>query len=698
MRYFSLEARELLEKLSQHTLDFERSRSEELLSALLRHAHTLKGAARVVRQAQIAQTVHKFEELLGGYRGRAETFPDAEVDQLLRWLDDIAAALASLGQPASAQPPAVPEAPSATAPQAAAPPDAAPARAGPQDSAAGASAEEGGLSVLTHQGLEVDGLLEDLRAANSQLEVLRRDLQTVERGKALSELLLAQLSGDRPAPSARFVAEELQSELRGVERSLAFAMDQIERELDQVRESTERLRLVRAGILFPILRRVVRDAALELGLRAELETQGGDLRLDPQLLTSIQGALIQAVRNSLAHGIEPSEQRSAAGKPAQGAVLLAVSRRGGRVVFRCRDDGRGIDLPSVRARLQEQGLAAGELSDQAVLELLLRGGVSTSKVATQAAGHGIGLDLIRDTAARLGGEMRLASEPGGFTEIVLEVPWTLAGMDFLQLVVHPESRRSVLLPMESVRGALHLSEQDISREANRESVLFEGQAVRLVALGWLLGQTGTAAAGECKTALVVEGTQGRMALATGSLQGTRTATLLPLPPWSQASDMVAGAALNADGDPQLVLDADGLLLAALRSRFAQADADSEPMSARLLVIDDSLTTRMLQQSILESSGFEVELASSAEEGLEKVRQDSYGLILVDVDMPGMNGFEFLEVLRADPRLASVPAIMVTSRDAAEDRARAKSVGAQGYMVKSEFDQTALLQQIRSLLT
>jgi two-component system chemotaxis sensor kinase CheA len=159
--------------------------------------------------------------------------------------------------------------------------------------------------------------------------------------------------------------------------------------------------------------------------------------------------------------------------------------------------------------------------------------------------------------------------------------------------------------------------------------------------------------------------------------------------------VVGGASLDADGSPLLMLDAEGVVAAALKS--GKGAAEVKRVKRPLLVIDDSLTTRMLEQSILESAGYQVDVAASGEEGLERARRGDYGLILVDVEMPGMDGFTFIETIRRDPKLRDTPAILVTSRNAPEDKRRGHDAGAQGYVVKSEFDQTKLLEHIAELL-
>jgi two-component system chemotaxis sensor kinase CheA len=195
--------------------------------------------------------------------------------------------------------------------------------------------------------------------------------------------------------------------------------------------------------------------------------------------------------------------------------------------------------------------------------------------------------------------------------------------------------------------------------------------------------------------VVVESTDGLAAIGVERLAGTAAVVLRALPDLAPSSDVVAGAGLDAEGTPRIVLDPDGLVEAALRAGAPPAVA--EATHPPILVIDDSLTTRMLEQSILESAGYEVDLATSGEEGLLKARARRYALFLVDVEMPGMDGFTFIERTRSEPVLSEIPAILVTSRASPEDRRRGEEVGARAYIVKSEFEQTELLERIRRLV-
>ncbi len=225
------------------------------------------------------------------------------------------------------------------------------------------------------------------------------------------------------------------------------------------------------------------------------------------------------------------------------------------------------------------------------------------------------------------------------------------------------------------------------------SVLYEKSAIPFVPLSKALDGARPAASRNW-TAAVVAGAGGLAALGVDRLLGAARVVVRPLPEHADADAIVAGLFLDAEGNPQLFLDPDGLVTKAYRTE--EAALDQAPSKRPVLVVDDSLTTRMLEQSILESAGYDVDVALSAEEALESARRKRYALFLVDVEMPGMDGFSFVRHVRSDPAIHDIPAILVTSRNAPEDRQRGRDVGAQGYIVKSEFNQVELLKMIKPL--
>lgn len=677
-KYFRTEARELIDGLGQGVLQLEKGATSEVVARLLRFAHTLKGAARVVKQAQIAEDAHAVEDALEPLREGGATVPRERIDRLLRLVDSIAARVAAL--------------------------DAPPDRAAPQ--VARAPVDEPLLTVRAEIA-EMDALLDGIAETSVQLRAMRRSMGVLERTRHLAELLVEQtapsLSRDLPregggiTPRVRALAEELRSLVTRLEATLPNNVDLVEREMQQVRDAAEGLRLLPASAVFASLERTTRDVAYSLGKQATFEARGGEVRLDAHVLGVVQGALIQMVRNAVAHGVETETVRSKAGKSPIGRVELEVLRRGNRIAFVCRDDGGGIDLEAVRRVAQARGLTQADVKNlgaEGLVGLLLEGGLTTSVTVTETSGRGVGLDVVREAAARLGGEVSVGTEAGRGTKLELVVPVSLSSVDALLV----EAGGIVAaIPLDAVRRTLRLSENDVVSTAHGHSVVYEGAMIPFVQVSQPLRAKAAPARGlRMSSVVVVEGTMASAAMGVDRLLGTARVVMVQLPAMAVADPLVAGLSLDAEGSPQLVLDPEQLVLVAMQA--TREAAPPEPAAvAPVLVIDDSLTTRMLEQSILESAGYEVELATSAEEGLEKARKKRYGLFLVDVEMPGMDGFAFVELTRADPVLRETPAILVTSRDSADDRRRGSEAGAYAYVVKGEFDQGFLLDTLRKLL-
>ncbi|MCD4482932.1 response regulator [Chromobacterium vaccinii] len=656
-RYFRIEARELVGQLSKGVLALEQTGGdEEQIALLLRWAHTLKGAARVVRQSQIADLLHGVEALLAPLRSAGASLPRSMIDQLLAACDQVNALLAQL--------------PSAEANDAGAAD-----QAGAESGAL--SAQDAPQRIVRADVLEVDALLEGLGEIGAELAGMRRAIGALE---ALRELALA---GEAASQGA------LAAQLDALERRMAGGAERIDRELRQTRDAAERLRLVPVDSIFTTLERCARDAAHSCGKQVAFDARGGQLRIDGEVLDVMLGALLQLVRNAVAHGIETPEQRAASGKDAFGRIALEVSRRGYMVWFRFRDDGRGIDRDALRAALAKRGQHA-PADDAALLARLLEGGVSTSGAVTELSGRGIGMDVVRAAMDKLGGNARVSSDAGG-TTFELCVPLSLAAMEVLLLEA---DGRAMALPLDAVRGTLRVPREQVVHSADGGSIVYEGQLLPLLPLA--IGAAGRAAhqwSPRAMTAVVIRSRGELLAVAASRLSGVDSVVLRALPPLMTADPMVLGLYLDIEGEPRMVLDPEELGGALTRRSDSEAAASRPP----ILIVDDSLTTRMLESSILESAGYQVELAASAEEGLELARQNRYGLFLVDVEMPGMDGFGFITEVRADPQLCDIPALLVTSLDTAEHKRRGSDAGANGYIVKNEFDQTAFLAQIGELV-
>ena len=698
LRYFRVEARELIDQISAGVLDLDQQPGPELVARLLRFAHTLKGAARVVKQQEIADRAHAFEEVLVPHRTDDVALPADEMRELLRLNDEIEAYVAALEPTAkpAAPAPAAPAAPASAMPPAEKPAAAEPGPAHPH-------AESGPARAQTS---DVDDLLDAVVEAHARFAPLRQGSEDLDRLHRAADALADQLRTSRtPAATnaARATAVRLSGEFSYLARRLTDVVEQVERELDDVRGRAERLRLVAAAGVFTALHRAVRDAADQQGKRVRFEGRGGDLRIDPQVLTLVSGEFLHVVRNAVAHGIETEAERTASGKAAEGRVLVEVERRGRFVAFRCTDDGRGFDLSAVRLVAQARGLltaADREPDEQTLLDLVLRGGISTSATVTEVAGRGIGLDVARDVADQLAGDLNVRTEAGVGASVELVVPLALLSLNGL---VVEAAGTVATVPLDAVRTCVRLLPEQAAAAASTGRMAHDGQALPFLPLARAL-YAGTAVpdSGSPGVAVVLAGEVGAVAVGVDRLTGTSTLVVRPLPELAPAAPVIGGVSMDLDGNPRLVLDAHGLVAETLRADRAGNSGSADPAAARapalpILVVDDSLTTRMLERSILESAGYQVDLAASGEEGLEKARARAYALFLTDIDMPGMDGFTFVAVTRAEPALADVPAILVSSRASAEDRQRGNDVGASAYVVKGEFNQEELLAHIRRLV-
>lgn len=673
-RYFRVEAAELLDNLTRGLLELEKGSAEKgMVASLLRYAHTLKGASQVVKQPGIAQAAHTLEDILGPYREMEAPPPKDSTRAILRLLDQIGANLAAL--------------------------DVAPASAPAACEAAHPVETSNTLRVDLQ---EMDELLGNLSEASVDLTAIQSEADSLRRAHHLSTLVFgqAQSSGTslgREGGRIRNIAHELTTVLALSERRISAGLERVQRELGMARDRADRLRLQPAQTIFSGLGRAAREAAAALGKQVQFETRGGDVRLDGPVISVLRDALLHLVRNAVAHGIETGDDRRAAGKAEAGKVGIEVQRVGRRVSFRCRDDGRGLDLAAIRSAAVKKGAIsqsqAGALGLNEAVDLIFKGGLSTSNV-TRISGRGVGLDVVRDAVARLKGDVHVETEAGRGTTVDICVPISMTSV--LTLVAETAGV-TVAIPLESVLSTMRLNLAEIVDAGTGHSIVYDGQAIQYCRLSAALGSTlqSNGAAAD-RIAVIVRSPSGTAAFGVKRLLGTNTILVRSIPSSAAVDPVIAGAALDGRGNPLLVADPDLLVTAAQRTS-ARSEPSDVVMRAPILVIDDSLTTRMVEQGVLESAGHLVECACSAEEAIEKAHQRRYSLFLVDVEMPGIDGFQFVSMTHDDPLLRETPSVLVTSRNSQADRHRGEEVGARAYIVKSEFDQTRFLETIRQLV-
>ncbi len=522
-KYFRIEARELLDGIGRAVLELERGASgaaagdgaagqaaADLVARILRMAHTLKGASRIVKQPGIADFAHEIEDIFGAYRDQAGRVAAEDIHRALKILDEIGAKLATLDAPPSAAAAPVAATPTLASPapavkeQRPAPPSpdttshatshATPPTSPQSQAAMGTAAKGDAFETVRIELGEVDTLLNGVAETSVQLTGLRHELENLERARRLANSL-----AETFARHAKFeteatgyvvsrartvsVIEELQQQLERVSRNLAGGVQQVSAELEQVRESANFLRLLPASVIFAPLERVARDAAHSLGKQVRFGAAGGSIRLDAHVLSGLREALLHIVRNSVAHGIELPSERRASGKDDCGAIHLAIERRENDVVFACRDDGRGIDVESIRRAAVQRGMlspsAAGALDLEGAIRLILRGGFTTKNSIDEISGRGIGLDAARETAERLKGRLDVRSETGRGTTIEIRVPVSLSALMALEV----ESANTIAaIPISAVRRTVRIAASEVARSAESETILFDGEPVPFLPL------------------------------------------------------------------------------------------------------------------------------------------------------------------------------------------------------------------------
>ncbi len=668
----------------------------QVVEDAVRRAHNLKGSAGAVGAGPVAALAAKVHQALPAL---AETGLDASrsAAAIAGFLVDLKAALSEWGA-----------APAAEAPAAAPAPASEPPGEKPEARQEGPAVVDRTIRVSVNTLESVGRQVEAMALVRARQERRSRELAahtTATREilvlceRALSDLRLAG-GGPSVAPM-----EDAVQRLRLMQRSLARLGQDSSREAEQlrlvsavVREDLRDLRMVPASTALEPLRRTVRETAGRVGKQVELSIEGGDVRLDRRILDELKDPLLHMVRNSIDHGVEAPEARVAAGKRPSGMMVLRVERRGHRIAIIVGDDGGGIAADKVRATAQRRGLLTAQqalaMEDEEVLRLIFKPGFSTAEKVTAISGRGVGLDVVQETVTRLGGTVEVDSNLGKGTRFTLDLPLTLAAT--LAVVVKVGGELAAI-PYESVERILRLSGTDLGTVAGRASVQVGEAQLPFTALTQVLGLPqarltleGTAS----QAAMLIDAGGQRVVFAVDEVVGQQEVVVHSLGKHVSKAPHLGGAAVLEDGQVVAVLNAFELVrLARPLARGRQADQDK----VRILIADDSLTTRSAMKALLEIAGFQVLPASDGEEALKLLAETPVQLVVSDVQMPRMDGLALTRRIKGHERYSSLPVILVTSLDSAGDRAAGLEAGADGYLIKREVERGKLLELVKQLL-
>jgi chemosensory pili system protein ChpA (sensor histidine kinase/response regulator) len=498
------------------------------------------------------------------------------------------------------------------------------------------------------------------------------------------------------------VQRTLQKSLQSTEDELA-AQGRLTRELQ---DDLLRTRMVEFEGLSERLHRVVRQAAKETGKQVRLDIEGGSIEIDRGVLDRMTGAFEHLLRNSVTHGIESPALRVAAGKDATGSVVIAVSQSGNEVSVEVRDDGRGLDLTRIREKARAGGLvAAGHApSDGELANLIFRPGFSTAEKVTELAGRGVGLDVVRSEVDAIGGRIETATTAGRGTEFKLSLPLTTA---VTQVVMVRCGELKVGVPSTLVDMVRRVPAAEAAEAARSGRFSLDNEELPFFWLGALLQTSArsTEVATRASQVLIVRSASQRMAVHVDDVLGNQEVVVKNLGPQLSRMPGLAGMTLLAAGDVALIYNPVALAAlygAAARSATQAANADGAsqaaviepPLAPLVLVVDDSLTVRRVTERMLLREGYRVTLAKDGLDAMERLAQEKPAIVLSDIEMPRMDGFDLVRNLRADPLLHDLPVIMITSRIAQKHREHAAQLGVNHYLGKpySEEDLLALISQ------
>jgi two-component system chemotaxis sensor kinase CheA len=758
---FQSELADLLGVLNKGLLSLEKDPSgderEQLLADLFRAAHSIKGGARAVKIKDVEKIAHRIEDVMGMIqRGelpvKPEIFdilfhsadalkeamdayltgnelPRKNREKLLSDLEEIKKGAVSDGGtelPAiplrEVSPPPAPldshQGLSPSAPPETPPPTSPP----PARTAAAAAPAAETIRVAT---TKVDNLMDrmgELMVARMRTEQRLNEVRAIGQRvnrwrKNWSKVrgdyrLLKRQDGRRPEVNRLIEFLDVNEdnlknygmEIQALLRQFVGDYRYLSLLTDNMHDGVRRVRMLPTASLFELYPRMVRDLAREQAKEVNLQVEGADTEVDRQLLDIMKDPLTHLLRNAVDHGIESPDVREAAGKPRTGTVQLCAAQKGNTIVLTVSDDGAGIDLNAVKqAALQQSLLTSQEIEgmqDREVLNLIYHSGLSTHQKVTEISGRGIGLDVVRKNLEKLQGVVDVNTATGKGTTFTLTLPLTLATSHVLLMGV---AGQIVSIPTTTVVRILKVKMEEIGSIEGKPAIRVSGHPLSLFSLAHVLElpeSEATFTAGQKIPIVVVGIAEKKMAFRIDDLYGTQEVVIKGMGRQFSRVRNVTGAAILGDGQVVMILNVADLVKSAPKVTGMTTSIPTQVMKAvrrRVLVVDDSITTRTLEKNILENAGYQVVVAADGEEAWAILQNAPFDGIVADVDMPRMDGFALTRKIKGHEKLKDRPVVLVTSLETPQDKIRGMEAGADAYIIKGTFDQRDLLTTFERLM-
>jgi two-component system chemotaxis sensor kinase CheA len=731
----------------------------ETIESIFREAHSLKGAARAVNLVKIESACQSLEGFFARLKTKEMALSPELFDQLHQVVDNLGVLLsaestetARVDESRPLQRPGTPHTRGITV----TPPARPPASQSAENASFRASPvpQPENTAEPGHFADQKQGLSETVRVPAAKLDALLRQAEELIPAKATAAQRVSELSEINQAliswetewrkirPHARTLpslvsAEHLsngrspssnghaatrsrimkvsvfldrnESALNSVKQKVAALTKHLEydrraldRRVDDLVEDVKRVSMLPFSALLEFFPKLVRDLSRDCGKDVELTIVGGEIETDRRILEEMKDPLIHLVRNCIDHGIETPKRREERGKPPRGTVRIAIfPKSADKVEIVVSDDGAGIDVQKVLAASVKLGLVSQqdgqEMDEQHTTRLIFKSGVSTSPMITEISGRGLGLAIVREKAEKVGGAVSVETQLGVGTTFRLILPLTLARFRGILVRV---GESLFVLPTRYVQRVLRVSRDEIKSAENRETIQINGRAASVVRLSDVLEmtQTGTDADSKRKVPVLVLAWAGeQIGFVVDEILDEQEVLVKSLGKQLPHARNIAGATVLGTGKVLPVLNVADLMHSAIKIAPVSPARESKEAPKSILVAEDSITSRTLLKNILEFAGYTVKTAIDGAEALAVLATETFDLVVSDVEMPRMSGFDLTLRIRADKRLAQLPVVLVTALDSRQDREHGADVGASAYIVKSSFDQGNLLEVVRRLI-
>ena len=474
-------------------------------------------------------------------------------------------------------------------------------------------------------------------------------------------------------------------------------------------EKIKNVRVLPLVTIFHLFPRMVRDIAREKNKDIDFIIAGSETSVDKKIIEEIKSPLIHIIRNAIDHGIESPDERVKNGKEPTGRILLAAYHLENSVLIEITDDGKGIDLKSIKKKVLQKELLTREeleaMSEEQIMNIIFWPGFSTGEMVTDISGRGLGLDIVYTKIAQLNGNVKVKSNLGKGCQVSIQIPVTMATIKSFLVEVNSQI---FAIPTSVIKSTLIIDRKNILYKEGKKTIIVEDRTVPICSLSEILEIEGNSKEFDKLVIIVVQAEDIQVGFIVDKLVGDQEILHKNLSPPLLRVRNVAGITTLGSGKLCLILNANELVKSAYMKfgvynikpiiNIQKNSKNKENKEKRILLVDDSATTRMLQRNIIRSAGYNVNVAINGFDALTKIVSEDYDIIITDIEMPEINGFELTERLRQDEKYKDIPIILVSSLASEQDRVKGITSGANAYISKGEFDQDKLLDTIHKLIS